>query len=291
MPVTLNGAIVFYLCSTSNHNPLLTRFSLPALSFTFVLHQTTTAKACKRLSYYCLLPLFYIKPQRVLQPASSASIVFYLCSTSNHNLAPALPTGTGIVFYLCSTSNHNGWRGSEGVKTLSFTFVLHQTTTLGEFPFQVVELSFTFVLHQTTTYDEQGNFHSVLSFTFVLHQTTTLSIFHSLTISLSFTFVLHQTTTSQGCRESTSHCLLPLFYIKPQQRPLEQVGSQIVFYLCSTSNHNKSLVIPVRQKLSFTFVLHQTTTRYFCASFCDRLSFTFVLHQTTTVSPSAARRR
>ena len=81
-----NLTIVSYLFSTSNHNrcvvavaepPLSLTFFLHQtttewknsslsrqLSLTFFLHQTTTCFCCWYYSFYCLLPFFYIKPQR-----------------------------------------------------------------------------------------------------------------------------------------------------------------------------------------------------------------------------------
>ena len=56
------------------------------LSFISILHQTTTCTiTCGAVPYY-LLSLFYIKPQRTLQEGEPLDIVFYLYSTSNHNV-------------------------------------------------------------------------------------------------------------------------------------------------------------------------------------------------------------
>ena len=55
----------------------------------------------------CLLSLFYIKPQLSAVSAVCASVVFYLYSTSNHNYPEILKEIADVVFYLYSTSNHN----------------------------------------------------------------------------------------------------------------------------------------------------------------------------------------
>ena len=78
---------------------------------------------------YCLLSLFYIKPQQTSYTCQNGTIVFYLCSTSNHNVRRCTPSMPRIVFYLCSTSNHNHPAVLENLPQLSFISVLHQTTT------------------------------------------------------------------------------------------------------------------------------------------------------------------
>ena len=54
--------------------------------------------------------------------------------------------------------------------------------------------------------------------------------------------------------------LIPLFYIKRQQRIAQRFASSVVLYLCSTSNHNTSFGVLSWRTLFYTFVLHQTTT-------------------------------
>ncbi len=58
-----DGAIVFYLYSTSNHNYRPPRYTMERLSFISILHQTTTQFNALFNDYNCLLSLFYIKPQ------------------------------------------------------------------------------------------------------------------------------------------------------------------------------------------------------------------------------------
>ena len=91
-----------------------------------------------------------------------------------------------------------------------------------------------------------------------LHRTTTLP--RTYPIVLSYISFLHQTTTSIQKTLLLDHCLISLFYIKPQLIQFTKVGSPyclislfyikpqlcqcslgcvfIVLYLFSTSNHN-----------------------------------------------------
>ena len=233
--------VVFYLCSTSNHNRLERIYRDIKLSFIFVLHQTTTRRPVAHLPFRCLLSLFYIKPQPSFPRSFSAIVVFYLCSTSNHN---------------CSLR----WRS---LGLLSFIFVLHQTTTILAISFsffccllslfyikpQLTELDakayeVVFYLCSTSNHNPGGVLSplSLLSFIFVLHQTTTLWSSKSTDKWLSFIFVLHQTTTQWPTLRLRQGCLLSLFYIKPQLFTKEMILIRVVFYLCSTSNHNFRLI-------------------------------------------------
>ena len=123
------NTIVFYLYSTSNHNPIgtdtfhrplysifilhqtTTLFNLILSTFQlysiFILHQTTTRKYIRTFLINCILSLFYIKPQHphighdeerncilslfYIKPQQPKYLYIYSC----------------IVFYLYSTSNHN----------------------------------------------------------------------------------------------------------------------------------------------------------------------------------------
>ena len=147
------------------------------LSFTFLLHQTTTAVSFINTGGGCLLPFFYIKPQLVIRANVSSVVVFYLSSTSNHNLKLHKQYLEWVVFYLSSTSNHNLILKEYLINMLSFTFLLHQTTTSSSTISETFGLSFTFLLHQTTTLHEPCLWILLLSFTFLLHQTTTIISF------------------------------------------------------------------------------------------------------------------
>ena len=141
---------------------------------------------------------------------------FTYFSTSNHNLRIVLDSCQTIVLYLYSTSNHN-W-GLIRANTNFIVLYLYSTSN-----------------HNTPPHRHIGE-------------------------TLSYTFILHQTTTSVFARNGYLYCLIPLFYIKPQPPNYYDYKSQIVLYLYSTSNHNESLDATLQMKLSYTFILHQTTT-------------------------------
>ena len=77
------------------------------LSYISLLHQTTTVDGLYYYCSYCLISLFYIKPQRYNPAKRTCKIVLYLSSTSNHNTPFFKAFTQGIVLYLSSTSNHN----------------------------------------------------------------------------------------------------------------------------------------------------------------------------------------
>ena len=123
-----------------------------------------------------------------------------------------------LTFFLHQTTT--GWQASRGANILSLTFFLHQTTTVAISYYNSSRLSLTFFLHQTTTVEYKDAKGEILSLTFFLHQTTTLRMF-----------------SVRDC-----YCLLPFFYIKPQQPPPSAPAQSIVSYLFSTSNHNVYLL-------------------------------------------------
>ena len=121
------------------------------LSFISFLHQTTTGIKLIIITPNCLLSLFYIKPQLPLNRSLFILIVFYLFSTSNHNLV----------------------RVKVREDKLSFISFLHQTTTLRSCSSFSMVLSFISFLHQTTTWRTYCIMVRGLSFISFLHQTTT----------------------------------------------------------------------------------------------------------------------
>ena len=77
--------------------------------------------------------------------------ILNLSSTSNHNAFFRCKQYNHIVLYLSSTSNHNPAGVSVPSLALSYTFLLHQTTTMSPRSPPRSRLSYTFLLHQTTT--------------------------------------------------------------------------------------------------------------------------------------------
>ena len=138
-----------------------------------ILHQTTTNWGSTHPSYYCILSVFYIKPQlywgfelpkRIVFYQYSTSnhnfydfipsrdvIVFYQYSTSNHNTTSRFNSKVEIVFYQYSTSNHNPFRWSPLPIVLYSISILHQTTTRRGVPRHCWQLYSISILHQTTT--------------------------------------------------------------------------------------------------------------------------------------------
>ena len=123
------SVVVYLLIPTSNHNqPVVCNF-LPALYIFWFLHQTTTSMRKEAKQLRCISFDSYIKPQRSRGKRLTASVVYLLIPTSNHNK-------------VATRKNH--------IKLYIFWF-LHQTTT----PYQLYQLNNTlyifWFLHQTTT--------------------------------------------------------------------------------------------------------------------------------------------
>ena len=144
-------------------------------------------------------------------------IVFYLYSTSNHNNYCARFQCEAIVFYLYSTSNHNP--NEYKTKSIIIVFYLYSTSNHNS----AISLAI----------------FAILSSICILHQTTTKTDATLGVRVLSSICILHQTTTPSSGEYSWYHCLLSVFYIKPQRG-----GSS----LCC------------RRGLSSICILHQTTT-------------------------------
>ena len=99
-------------------------------------------------------------------------------------------------------------------KTCHLHILLHLTTTT-----TLTTIKTQLCLFSTSNHNEysQNIADSLLSFISFLHQTTTH--FHLLIYfeKLSFISFLHQTTTRSLPSSPPMHCLLSLFYIKPQR--------------------------------------------------------------------------
>ena len=102
-----------------------------------------------------------------------------------------------------------------------------------------------FYLYSTSNHNLYDYVRScaLLSFISILHHTTTRLERLTQTLKLSFISILHETTTAEKWVTAEVHCLLSLFYIKPQQPRAFSIASRIVFYLYSTSNHNVYFLI------------------------------------------------
>ena len=103
---------------------------------------------------------------------------------------------------------------------------------------------------------------------------------------LSYISFLHQTTTPKLRWCWLCHCLISLFYIKPQLFAFSSAQYPIVLYLFSTSNHNLVNTVRPLPLLSYISFLHQTTTVISFPIILVVLSYISFLHQTTTGCPS-----
>ena len=143
--------IVLYLFSTSNHNIRQIEAGIVQLSYISFLHQTTTLLRIIRVLIYCLISLFYIKPQLRLFYTCLSEIVLYLFSTSNHNPYYDLKQGIELSYisFLHQTTTSLRWHSLKSI--LSYISFLHQTTTsVACYPHRC-KLSYISFLHQTTT--------------------------------------------------------------------------------------------------------------------------------------------
>ncbi len=144
----------------------------------------------------CVIFLFYIKPQPCCPMPTSALVVLYFYSTSNHNQMMDRFYPNRVVLYFYSTSNHNS----------------HEYTN------KMHELCYISILHQTTTRPSAAAIHSLLCYISILHQTTTPSRCAETPSKLCYISILHQTTTITQRATHCESCVIFLFYIKPQLR-------------------------------------------------------------------------
>ena len=136
-------------------------------------------------------------------------------------------------------------------------------------------------LHRTTTLPR--TYPIVLSYISFLHQTTTISSMFDLPLHCLISLFYIKPQLVIFMTPTSSHCLISLFYIKPQHIVQRCGNTLIVLYLFSTSNHN-SLCL-VNNLLSIVLYLfstsnHNGTLQVLLSS---KLSYISFLHQTTTV--------
>ena len=212
----LQGIVVSYSISTSNHNVFL-----PNLSHGFV------------VSYSISTSNHNIWEQMFLRGA----VVSYSISTSNHNIQALKLHRVQVVSYSISTSNHNCHTTNLFLFSLYLIPFLHQTTTairlicfyfrciLFHFyikpqrqkranrDWKVVSYSISTSNHNDSVSESISKVLYLIPF---LHQTTTYSIRTSKSPSLYLIPFLHQTTTLCRHRPLRLCCILFHFYIKPQ---------------------------------------------------------------------------
>ena len=231
-----------------------------ALYLICVLHQTTTHTVCAIIMFCCILFVFYIKPQRAKSPPRGCVVVSYLCSTSNHNDKLAHLRIGKVVSYLCSTSNHNleaRTIGNRAVVSYLCSTSNHNKTSGRRMCRRVVSYLCSTSNHNISLVHFR---FSQLYLICVLHQTTTAppSGSRSACCILFVFYIKPQLSTGEAV--GTLSCILFVFYIKPQQKHQRGIPSEVVSYLCSTSNHNHYAGVSCRWMLYLICVLHQTTT-------------------------------
>ena len=275
--------VVLYLHSTSNHNS-----------------SCLTAEAVVS----CLISSFYIKPQ-LLKPSDNRK---WCCLISSFYIKPqpgfGLSSHKKVVLYLHSTSNHNLMKDCNIYIRLSYIFILHQTTTWRTSHRETNMLSYIFILHQTTTRRvlRRAATGCLISSFYIKPQHENINMWAKYSCLISSFYIKPQLSKS-FCRlslcclissfyikpqhlaklpKALGSCLISSFYIKPQLYKLALFSCRVVLYLHSTSNHNWSFLQFFFFKLSYIFILHQTTTVRPWWSVSSSLSYIFILHQTTT---------
>ena len=186
----------------------------------------------------CVIFLFYIKPQPCCPMPTSALVVLYFYSTSNHNVIQCIK----VVYRLCYISilhQTTTWcPRSWCVIGLCYISILHQTTTETMVKWMIALLCYISILHQTTTRRSVYRMPLTLCYISILHQTTTLGVPEYKSHLLCYISILHQTTTLLSMSTYTRRCVIFLFYIKPQRRVTITLRGTVVLYFYSTSNHN-----------------------------------------------------
>ena len=169
----MQGLVVSYLVSTSNHNLLLSLIQEERLFLILYLHQTTTNGTCLLQRNCCFLSCIYIKPQHNLATKEDVSVVSYLVSTSNHNNLTNLVNTYGLFLIL----------------------YLHQTTTVQASlsSFKGCFLSCIYIKPQLNSVNGTANI--VVSYLVSTSNHNAIAIYPSYPL-LFLILYLHQTTTN-----------------------------------------------------------------------------------------------
>ena len=171
-------------------------------------------------------------------PNVQTCVVSYRNSTSNHNLALSVITGSLVVSYRNSTSNHNNFEKRTGNFLLYLIEILHQTTTYTVGTSTFVVLYLIEILHQTTTLELEMSAQQrcILSKFYIKPQLLLLLVRFSFVVSYRNSTSNHNTIYGrpQYCcvvsyRNSTSN------HNNTVERLIQQY---VVSYRNSTSNHN-----------------------------------------------------
>ena len=257
----------------------------------------------------CLISLFYIKPQHGGGILHLLGIVLYLSSTSNHNCTSLQQNLLKLSYISLLHQTTTRLRRYTRLASLSYISLLHQTTTYMQSKLESCQLSYISLLHQTTTDWMLLFARFQLSYISLLHQTTTISMHIQPCLQLSYISLLHQTTTGDVENESLvglsyisllhqtttqqldcfplHHCLISLFYIKPQPGACSQAHGIIVLYLSSTSNHNLGHAVVAGEPIVLYLSSTSNHNHLMLHRIAMRLSYISLLHQTTTAKKQA----
>ena len=221
--------------------------------------------------------------------ATSQGVVSYRNSTSNHNLALSVITGSLVVSYRNSTSNHNTGGLASGISGLYLIEILHQTTTMSRSTSKATTLYLIEILHQTTTLVTLvlPLLGCILSKFYIKPQQAGGDKHRTQSCILSKFYIKPQPPLLNSRRPP--RCILSKFYIKPQQCPDCLISFEVVSYRNSTSNHNNPRYLPNKKKLYLIEILHQTTTVDEDVGRTLWLYLIEILHQTTTIGKTFRR--
>ena len=144
----------------------------------------------------CLISLFYIKPQPIINGLKDLTVVLYRYSTSNHNTDTDVMSRVTVVLYRYSTSNHNQRINFIRNAKLSYIVILHQTTTCDVSKLLTLSclISLFYIKPQPYLHVLQLRTCCLISLFYIKPQPPYLN------------------TLARKC------CLISLFYIKPQLR-------------------------------------------------------------------------
>ena len=158
------------------------------------LHQTTTYWLLMFHHRGCFLSRIYIKPQRACSKHTSACVVSYLVSTSNHNrtLTLAFIGQLFLISYLHQTTTGTFRKHSSRCCFLSRIYIKPQLAIHWEARLRVVSYLVSTSNHNCFCFCHSVSLLFLISY---LHQTTTKCVCQIRALVLFLISYLHQTTT------------------------------------------------------------------------------------------------
>ncbi len=231
------------------------------LSYTLILHQTTTDIRAIRWQNSCLISLFYIKPQH----AGDNRKFTFSCLISLFYIKPQPCCSCYLLFLCCLISLfyikpqlHDGLRHFCLGCLISLFYIKPQHVCQYTACVSVVLYPY------STSNHNRSPLHRLLT------PRCLISLF----------YIKPQLRTNNQCMDCS--CLISLFYIKPQHMSRRGVSDSVVLYPYSTSNHNNCFT--VRSSTAVVLYPYSTSNHNSDAGVVEevRLSYILILHQTTT---------